>query len=581
MKIYLFICSVIIKEIENIKYIIDRIFFYKKNISLINLIFSKFTNKDINFYKGKRFQEFIDHSKKLNLKFKDSKSDNYILVENFVNHPYYTYANIISAKFLNEYLNYKLLGVLREGDLRAKLIFQAFGVKKFFILKKQNLLSRITYSIKALCLIKNNINIGNFCKITYNNIEIGYSTYDSYIRYTGDASLKKVNPKLISMLSTCMHDCDELKKKLFVKKNIKISIQSETVFNPLNSFFQLSLLNKINIFSRCGQNEISLRHYTNWKQRNTYRYNISQKIFNVIKKSNKKKIQNWFNEFKNKTFEAKNFGIDLRIIKFYKKNKKILSKKQLINYFNWSNKKIVVFFFNHFIDRNYHNGPRINFQDSYSWTKYALDKIKNEKSVNWILKPHPTEKFYNSKKNLDYEISEITNEHKNIKLFPNDLNNLTLLKSADFAVTSNGSVGMEYPAFGVSCAYTEKSTYSNLAFTKPIKGRTNINYFFKNIKYHITKPKKDYIFNSKTYLYIQKNILLSNCTLLPKEDISRAIEEEKFWKKCINLQKKFNFDNDIFFNMLGIQLKYKMRHTLNLYKDKIKITQKIYKDYID
>ena len=159
--------------------------------------------------------------------------------------------------------------------------------------------------------------------------------------------------------------------------------------------------------------------------------------------------------------------------------------------------------------------------------------------------------------------------------------NLTLLKSADFAVTSNGSVGMEYPAFGIGCAYTEKSTYSNLAFTQPIKGKANINQFFKNIENYITKPKEDYIFNSKTYLYIQKKILLSNCTLLPKEDISRAIKEENFWDKCISLQRKFAFSNDDFFKMLGIQLKYKMRHTFNLDKDKIKITRKIYKDYID
>ena len=126
--------------------------------------------------------------------------------------------------------------------------FLKVALKKFFILKKQNLLNRIIYLIKAINLIKNNININDFCKITYNKVEIGYSTYDSYIRYTGHSSLKKANPKLISMLSTCMYDCDELKRKLFVKKNIKISIQSETVFNPLNSFFQLSLLNKIQIF---------------------------------------------------------------------------------------------------------------------------------------------------------------------------------------------------------------------------------------------------------------------------------------------------------------------------------------------
>ena len=218
MKIYLFIFSIIIREIENIKYLIDRVFFYKKNISLTNLISSKLINKDANIYKGNYFQKFIDYSKKFNLKFKNNKSNNYILVENFVNHPYYTYANIISAKLLNEYFNYKLLGVLREGDFRAKLIFQAFGVKKIFVLKKQNLLSRINYSIKAICLLKNNIDISDFCKITYNKIEIGYSTYDSYIRYTGDSSLKKVNPKLISMLSTCMYDCDELKKNYLLKK---------------------------------------------------------------------------------------------------------------------------------------------------------------------------------------------------------------------------------------------------------------------------------------------------------------------------------------------------------------------------
>ena len=581
MKLYLFPYIFIIREFENIKYYIERFFYFKKHISLLNYILYKFGNDNKVPIKGKYFQKFLDKSKTLNLQFKNEKFDKFLLVENFINHPLYTYTNILSAKFLNEFHQYKILGVLRQGDIKAELLFKAFGVKNFYILKKQNLISRIIYIIKALNLIKNVENINEFCKIKFNNTEIGYSTYDTYIRYTGDPSIQKVNPKLISILSVCMYDCDKLKQKLFFKKNIKISVQSETVFNPLNTFFQLSLLNKINVFSRCGIDEISLRQYTNWRQRHTYKYATSQKIFDAIINHNKKKILKWFNMFKKDSFKNKNFGIDTRILKYYKQDKKILNKKQLNNYFGWKNKKIVVFFFNHFIDRNYHNGPRMNFQDSYSWAKYALDKITKDTSVNWILKPHPTEKFFNSKKNFDEYIGYLVKNHENIRLFPDTLNNLSLIKSADLAITSNGSVGMEYPAFGINCVYTEKSTYSNLKFTNPLNNKSKINLLFKNIIKHKSRPSKEYSLKSKCYMYIQQKALLSKCSLLPKDDISRSIDEENFWKQSINLQKNYIIKDDLFLQMLAIQLKYKMRHTINIKNYKLKIILKYFNDYND
>ena len=524
MKLYLFFYIFIIREVENIKYFIERFIYFKENILLVNYILYKLGNNSKVPIKGKYFHKFLNRSKTLNLKFKSEKFDQFLLVENFINQPLYTYTNLLSAKFLNEFHQYKILGVLRQGDIKAELIFKAFGVKNFYILKKQNLISRIIYIFKALYLIKNIENIEEFCKIKFNNTEIGFSTYDSYIRYTGDPSIQKVNPKLISMLSVCMYDCDKLKQNLFSKKNIKISVQSETVFNPLNSFFQLSLLNKINVFSRCGIDEISLRQYTNWQQRHTYKYATSQKIFASIIKYNDKKIIKWFNKFKKDAFKTKKFGIDTRILKYYKTDKKILNKKQFNNYLGWKNKKIVVFFFNHFIDRNYHNGPRMYFQDSYSWAKYALDKIKKNTSVNWILKPHPTEKFFNSKKNFDEYIDHLVNNHENIRLFPENLNNLSLIKSADLAITSNGSVGMEYPAFGINCFYTEKSTYSNLKFTSPLNKKSKIDFLFKNIANFTSQPSEEYSLKSKCYMYIQQKALLSKCSLLPRDDISKSID---------------------------------------------------------
>ena len=41
-----------------------------------------------------------------------------------------------------------------------------------------------------------------------------------------------------------------------------------------------------------------------------------------------------------------------------------------------------------------------NFIDNYSWTKYILNVAKNSKNFNWIIKRHPSEEFYSSKKKI-------------------------------------------------------------------------------------------------------------------------------------------------------------------------------------
>ena len=140
---------------------------------------------------------------------------------------------------------------------------------------------------------------------------------------------------------------------------------------------------------------------------------------------------------------------------------------------------------------------------------------------------------------------------------------------------------MEYPAFGINCFYTEKSTYSNLKFTSPLNKKSKIDFLFKNIANFTSQPSEEYSLKSKCYMYIQQKALLSKCSLLPRDDISKSIDEENFWKKCIDLQKNYNLKDDLFLQMLTIQLKYKMRHTINIKNYKLKIILKNFDDYND
>lgn len=232
--------------------------------------------------------------------------------------------------------------------------------------------------------------------------------------------------------------------------------------------------------------------------------------------------------------------------------------------FNWQdNKKIIVFFMNVLIDRNFHFGPRINFKDNYSWTKFMLSKIKRIKKVNWIIKKHPIEELYNSKFDLDKEISLISEKYKHIRIFPENFNNGSLLDIADKIITSHGTAGIEYPAYGIESVFVEKSLYSNMPFSKMLKSKKQINFKLNSLHKHshvndIIKKK------SIIFLFIQDFLIKVNCSLIPVYLISRKINFDSFWEHAVKKLKKYNFQNDNFFLALKKQIKYKTRHTINL-----------------
>ena len=391
---YLICISIFEKKIFRRK--IESFFYFLRKIDILQFVFFIFNKTKYNPIKLTSFKKFINLNKtKWNF---NDKSNKEIIIENFINHPAYTLTNSVSASMLNRYYDYNLSAVLRSSDVKAEILFRSFGIKKFYIIKKINFINRLMYLYKAINIIAGVITIKNFLNLKYKKVEVGLSSYDTFIRYTANPNLKSVNNELIVILAECLYHCDYFENLFKKNKQIKFAVQSETVFNPLNSFFQICLKNNVQVFSRCGESKISLRKYTNFSQRHNYRYNISQKLFDNFYTNNLKIINFEFNKSYRKKIINKKFGIDARITGLFKRNKIDVTKKDIIKKFRWKKKKIGVFFLNHLIDRNFHNGPRINFQDNYSWTEYVLNELPKLKNINWIIKPHPTEYFYNAKK---------------------------------------------------------------------------------------------------------------------------------------------------------------------------------------
>ena len=577
--IILIIRSFIIIEKKTIKKNIALIEYYLKNINFIEYAFFLFDRNRYNPIKSKQFKNFINVNKPIWIKkgINKPKSDHSILVESFINHSAYNLSNAASLVYLNALYKMKMVGLIRSNDLKSEVLFRSFGVKSFIFFKHPNIISRVYYICKAVIFVSKKKNFNNIYKAKYQNIDVGLTAYDSYIRYMRVPTLKKINSDYIVFLAEALYACDFISKKL-LNFNIKKSIQAETQFTPLNILFQLCLKNKIEVFSRSGLENFTIRRFNSWSQRYSNRASISQKIFNEVFMHQKKKCISIVKKKYQNMIKKKVFGVDEVILGLSKKTTNHIDKKKILKNFKSKNKKIVVFFLSHLLDGNFNYGYRNNFQDIYTSTKFIIDRLEKFTNINWIIKKHPNHDFYNSKVDFQNRLEFLEKKHNHIMLMPENIDSSSLLKIADVALTISGTVGIEYPSFGIRSLFFEKSYYSNLNFLNFINSKKKLLETLKNL-HKDKKIKNNLIEKCQVYLFIKDVLIKNQSTLVPKYIPSRKINENEFWLNASKKVKKFEFSKDEFYQMFKKQIKYNMRHTLNF--NSIKLTEKKYNDFED
>lgn len=543
---------------------VSYLFFFFSKINIFIFFLFLFNRDKYNPIISNEFRKFILQNKMKWLKKKKTTSKNYIAVECFINHAAYALSNILISQFLHNIYNYQRLGIIRNGDIKSEIIYRSFGIKNFIYYKNLNFYQQIIYISKALLLLNKIKTISELCRLKYKSIDVGFFAYDTYIRYSGNPTAKKVNYTIIINLAEAIYSYDFF-SNIINNFPIKKLVQSETQFMPLNILFQTSLRNNIEVFSRFGANYFTIRRYTNFTQRYSFRGSFSQMLFNKVLQNFKKYGISQFKKFLSRKIKKKEFGVDIRTIGFDNtQNLIFLKKKEIKNIFGWNsdNKKVVVIFLSHLIDANFSFGRRINFQDTYCWTEFILDHISKFNKVNWIIKDHPSHKYYKVKNNFYKKIDYLQKKYKHIRLFSDRYSPDSLIKVADGIITSNGSAGIEYPALGIKSIVTEKSYYSNIDFVKVICNKKQIVEILKKI--HLTKKlKKDLVDKYRIYLFIREILMKTQCNLIPLYIVSRNINEDKFWKDLRIKIKKFNILDDEFYKMFTKQIKYNSRHTLN------------------
>jgi len=538
LSIFVFLYSELIKVRKLYLYIFK---FFLNEIDILKFVKSDFKVNKYSF-KNKHFSKFLElnkynSNKKNNSKVKRKK----IIAESIINHPLYTLGSCIIASTLSNNKNYDIVGLIRKGDIFGAQIMKSFGIDEIKIIDNSNIISRLIYFYKSFFILSKTKNIKEILKFKIRDIEIGKAVYEHYLRFVGKPPTK-INWKIIIFFAESLYYIDRSKKLL---KNLKPKywIQSEKQFIPHRILSQQVLKFKTKIIARNNINQVSIKMYKSFKERNMNRNKITYKLFNKLNKKYKKIILKKTNKLFFINNKNNKVGSEVhQIIDNKKIYNEFKSKETFNSYFKFKNSNPVVLILAHqMTDGAFSNSWNL-FRDDIDWLKQTLKIAKEIKNINFIIKSHPSEKFYNSKITTKKIFKElISDKVSNIKLFPNNYDINSLINYINVLITSHGSAGYEYPAKSIPTIICGETFYSGLGFNIEPKSIKEYKKIVNNIP-QIKKLNKFQTDKAKIFWYIYLVVTRVKMPLIHFSNIRMDYNKDQFWKNTI--LKLSNLTND-------------------------------------
>ena len=389
--------------------------------------------------------KFINHNKQV-FKKKLHKTDNIVLVENYnylpsiLSFSYFSnvLADIYKAKIViynPNFFNLKNLikSLFRFPFINNYSIFKSFNIIDHLIPKKE----ASSYLVEELYLrnLKKLKNKKDILKLKFLDIKIGDLVYDEYLRKynlpTIDPSSKKFQKYFYTMTQLFVFWYN-----YFDNNKVKAVIASHTVYT-------IGLIPRIAIFKKIKTYNVGVSYAYSLSKKNYLRLSGFEnfkvdflKIKKIIKKDLIKISENHLNRrILGKDSATHNIEYGLSVSPF---------KKEKLHNKNYKTKEKILVASHCFTDAVHAYGDAL-FPDYYDWLNY-LGKLSNKMDYEWIIKIHPAQ--YN--RNLE-QMNNFLRKFKKFSLIEKNKSHNEIISENKilYVLTVYGSVGHEYPLFGI------------------------------------------------------------------------------------------------------------------------------------
>ena len=461
----------------------------------------------------KLVKEFIEKNKKKWKEKENTKEYIYINLSMVRMQVSWIIPKLVYAKGIEEETGAKPVVLLWRENKLLESFFESFGVDYIAIdsLIKKDFGAFIIALTKTLGLCLRGGDGENIKKIRMCDFNVGMYIYEDILRTSELSTIKKVQNKIC--IKKCMHIlwaayglyhlCKKQKPLIAVADDLAYH---EGVF--------------IKIFKKCGAKIYASSFIAEEEVILDTEYNIERRMLRSNRKicskldSVPENALAWTDQYLEEKFHG-NAGKELDRGAF--KDKITLSRKEVQQKLGLDvTKKNVVIMAHTFTDAVFNYGDYY-FRDYYDWVEKTLAIASQEKSVNWILKPHPTRSAYNEEKDSIENLFEKYRQ-KNMYLLSDDVSAESIRFIADVIITIGGSAGGEFACFGIPSIIVGKPYYSGFGYTIEPASYEEYEKRLNEIN-QINQLNEEQIKSAKKVFYLQ------NCSDLKKEDAYAYVDD--------------------------------------------------------
>ncbi|MBL8022468.1 MAG: hypothetical protein JNM27_22515 [Leptospirales bacterium] len=290
--------------------------------------------------------------------------------------------------------------------------------------------------------------------------------YDSFLA-RGYATLREVSQVRETLVQLLM--IYYTYKRIIAKHKIETAIISQLMGVYPGTLGRMLLARNVEIQNRMGSSEIMIRKYRDKDEPSEHPAAPTMTYFERMLADSDASIVHMAEDYLDRRFGGKLFRLDAKLA-FSKDRKVYDDRTEFCADYKLDSKKPLVFLMLHaFNDYPHWNYPRhMIYRDYFEWFEQTLAIVQDLKDVNWIVKEHPTQRYYRTF-DLDLDVYMKPYENSpNIRFLNADtkLNTGSLRHIAHAIVTGVGTPGLEFATFGIPCLLGGEGPYSGFGFTR-------------------------------------------------------------------------------------------------------------------
>ncbi|MGE3149758.1 MAG: hypothetical protein AB7K04_11890 [Pseudorhodoplanes sp.] len=351
---------------------------------------------------------------------------------------------------------FRLLGLLRSrNDHRARRALQRIGFSEFVYIDEDAEFRTDGFLDEADRLLRGVRTHDELLQLQLPEDVPAYVWYDTVLKLSSHPRPDLQNPVWRTALAEALRDIAIYRRELSVRKisHVALSHPWKTEWATL---VWLALGRSVPVYHLTGFCEgIRIRRFRTQQDYATPVEHLGRGQFETLPPRTKELLSECGRRDLARRISGTSTDINARYA--YNASRRIAEREAARMALSGQTGKPVAIVYSHVWYDFPHTYAMRNFSDFLDWMSATLDHIRNETDVIWLLKPHPTERWYGG-----FYLSDIAkNLPPHVRLLPIDVDNETALLAADAVVTVHGTVGLEAAARGLPVVLADRSYFSD------------------------------------------------------------------------------------------------------------------------